>query len=290
MKEIHVLKDVDIDLSDAVLRHSADESIVYKVVDGEPIYLGYFFPKDYDHTLRYPTFVFIHGGGWEGHQVFADQKHWQGDHLGFLARYYAERGFVCVSVDYRLIKECGQREGYGLIESYEDCCDAMDYVISHANEYGVDVNRMYLLGESAGGHLAGAVATFHYDRRYSFRKVFLMNPITDLSDEVWGRRVPAKSNHEVLRSLSVEERARFLSPLSQVDGDMSDVVLMHGASDRIVSPSHSERFYHRMCELENSCDLHMIEETGHAFLLAEYMSDLTACKMGIEIINEYVCQ
>ena len=31
--------------------------------------------------------------------------------------------------------------------------------------------------------------------------------------------------------------------------------------------------------------LHLIENTGHAFLLAEYTEQLTACKIGIEIID-----
>ena len=41
----HEIKEIDIDLTDAISRHSADECVVYKTVNGEPIYLGYYFPK-----------------------------------------------------------------------------------------------------------------------------------------------------------------------------------------------------------------------------------------------------
>lgn len=291
----HKLEDAKIELTDAILGHSADESVIYKTVEGEPIYLGYFFPKDYERKKKYPTFLFIHGGGWASHKIFEEQPHWQGDYLGFLARYYADKGFLGVSIDYRLIKDSGQMPGYGLIESYEDCCDAVDYVLAHAKQYGVDQENMYLLGESSGGHLAGAVATFHYDRCYSFKKVFLINAITDLNDRVWNKTVPRESVHEKLSCLSFEERTKFLSPLYQLDERLGEVVLIHGKSDSVVSSEHSEKFYHRLHLLSKKCELHMIENTNHAFLLAEYTRELCACRLGIQIIDNsliksYVCK
>lgn len=284
MLYFHKLEAIDIDLTAAVLGHSADETVVYKDVNGSPICLGYYFPKDFDRTMKYPAFILIHGGGWESHKIFADQSHWQGDYLGFLARYYADKGMVCVSVDYRLASECGQAAGYEIIDCYEDCCDAVDYVLAHADRYGVDTGKLYLLGESAGGHLAGAVATFHYDRRYRFGKVFLVNPITHLEDR-WKAYVPRESAHPRLKGLTLEERSRFLSPLYQLSEDMSDTVLIHGESDAVVAPEHSKRFYERMKGLSKSCELHVIENTDHAFLLAEYYNGLAACDIALNIID-----
>ena len=211
MEYFHKLQAKDLDLSSAITGHSADECVVYKSVDSKPLYLGFYFPKSYDKTHSYPAFVFIHGGSWENSKVFDDQPHWQGDYLGFLARYYAGKGFICVSIDYRLIKENGQVEGFGLIDSYEDCCDALDYIHAHAEDYGINTHKMFLLGESAGGHLAGAVATFHYHRRYHFKTVFLINPITDLNDPKWSQYVPRISCHKQLAGLALQERINFLS-------------------------------------------------------------------------------
>ena len=63
------------------------------------------------------------------------------------------------------------------------------------------------------------------------------------------------------------------------------VVLIHGEKDSMVERVHFERFYHRMEELARECELHMLEDTSHAFLLAEYTSNLVACKIGIHIID-----
>ena len=284
MVHYYKLEDNEIDFSQAVSCHSADATIAYKKVSGEPVYLGYYLPADFDKENKYPLFVFVHGGGWSSHKIFDDQTHWQGDYLGYLARYYAGKSFVCVSVDYRLTREGGQAAGYEVIDCYEDCCDAMDYVLAHRVEYGIDMENIYLLGESAGGHLAGALATFHYDRQYPFKKAFLVNPITHLFDK-WNMGVPVKSSHPRLADLSLQECAEFLSPLYQISESTCDTVLIHGQSDGVVDPEHSRSFYDRMTELSKGCELHLIENTGHAFLLAEYTEQLAACKIGIGIIN-----
>ncbi len=288
MKYDHPIQTTDVDFTPAVARHSADQCVVYKTVEGSPLYLGYYFPQAHNKSHRRPAFVFIHGGSWSGKMIFPGQPHWQGDYLGYLARYYADRGFVCISIDYRLVRNCGQTAGYELLDSYGDCCDALDYILSHAGEYGIDPGRINLLGESAGGHLAGAVATFRYDRSYTFQNVFLINPITDLNDPKWMPYVPAESMHPHLRGLSMPEKIAFLSPLSQANASTSPTVILHGSADISVDPNHAQAFYEKMCALSNTCDLHILEQTHHAFLVPEYSSEHAACRLAISIISSYM--
>ena len=281
----HPLIDLEINISDAITHHSADIVVAYKEVESQPIYLGYYLPKEYDSDKEYPTFVFVHGGGWASHMIFEDQETWAGDYLGYLARYYADKGFISVSIDYRLAVHSGQKENYGLINCYEDCCDAMDYILTHAKEYGVNVSEMYLLGESAGGYLAAALATFHYDKQYMLKKVFLVNSITHLYDR-WKVNVPICSQHSQLQNLTVDERADFLSPLYQLDRNCGKVILFHGECDPVVSIEHSRLFYDKMVSLRIPCEFHIFENTKHAFLLAEYYErGLEACKITISIID-----
>lgn len=290
MKYFHELKEIKLDLKDAISRHSADKTIAYKEVSGEPVYLGYYLPKNYQQGKKYSVFIFVHGGGWSNHKVFDEQPYWQGDHLGFLARYYAEKGFLCVSVDYRLIRENGQAVGYEIIDCYEDCCDAVDYIINHAKEYGADIQNMYLLGESAGGHLAGALVTFDYDRKYQFKKAILVNPITHLEDK-WQNWMATNSRHSKLSELRLQEQIQFLSPLYHVSSRTCETILIHGESDTVVAPEHSKKFYEKMKAVSRLCELHIIEKTNHAFLLAEYKNqDLTACKIAIDIIDRNILE
>ncbi len=269
---------IDKDLQWAIAAHSADKTVCYKKVEGMPVYLGYFFPEEYDAHKKYPAFLMIHGGGWSANKVFEDQSGWQGDYLGYLARYYSHKGYIGISIDYRLIRDGGQMPGYGIDDSVQDCMDAVSYIQEHAARYGIDVQRMYLLGESAGGHLAGAVATFEGEHKYSFRKAFLVNPITDVTDPVWQAFVSKAEG-------SLQKHSEALSPLYHVRPGIGDVVLFHGTEDITVDPGHSQKFYQRMKACGNSCELHMLQGAEHAFLLPEYYADRAACKETIRIID-----
>lgn len=271
----HKIFPPDKDISTAIARHSADRTVCYKTVNGEQLYLAYFLPKDWKPTGSYTTLCLIHGGGWQSRQIFADQQCWMGDYLGFLARYYADRGMVCVSIDYRLLREHGQIPEYGLTELSKDCADAVDYVLDHAHDYGIDQNSVYLLGESAGGYLASAVATSSPKVSRRIKKLILVNAITDLRLEDWSCFVPNGWDPE------------RLSPAAHVGKDTPETTLLHGLDDRVVSLEHSYRFYEKMERENRPCVLHLFEGTGHAFLLAEYYSAGTdPCKIALEIIDK----
>lgn len=279
----HLLKEIDLELGSSIARHSGDETLTYKAVEGKPISLSMYYPSKYDAKCRYSTIFFIHGGGWSSHKVFDDQEEWAGDHLGYLARYYADKGYIGVSIDYRLLQDMGQKKKFQLTDLYEDCKDALDYVLDRADVYGIDMDKVYLLGESAGGHLAGLLATKYSRDHFQFKTAFLINPLTDLvGDENWGMRVP--------NGVEQGTCAKELSPSYNVDEYTCPIVLAHGQQDVIVNPAHSQAFYDRMCELGRQCELHYIEETSHAFLLAEHTKNITACKIGISILDHALRQ
>ena len=57
------------------------------------VYIACYLPKETDLGQKRPLFAFIHGGGWSSSKIFADQPCWQWDHLGYPARYFADKGF-----------------------------------------------------------------------------------------------------------------------------------------------------------------------------------------------------
>src|SRR6201981_3453899 len=92
-----------------------------------------------------PVLVAAHGGGWQ----LGDRKFYQ--HWG---NYLAKNGYAVFAVEYRLMR-LGVRNLPGAVY---DCKAAVQFVQARAAELGLDPERIALIGDSAGAHLAALVA------------------------------------------------------------------------------------------------------------------------------------
>lgn len=87
-----------------------------------------------------PVFVFIHGGYW---RLLSKED------SAFMARAFTEAGVAVVAVDYALAPEAS------LDEIVRQCHAAVTWIWANGREFGIDPNRIFVGGTSAGGHLAG---------------------------------------------------------------------------------------------------------------------------------------
>lgn len=105
--------------------------------------LDIYSPKTKD---KHPVIVFIHGGGWT-----------MGDKLGAAvpvkANYFVGQGCVLVSVNYRLALEVKHPE------QIRDIARSLSWIHKHIAQYGGDTSRMFVMGHSAGAHLAALIGT-----------------------------------------------------------------------------------------------------------------------------------
>jgi arylformamidase len=89
-----------------------------------------------------PVFVFIHGGYWR----MLSKKD-----SAFMAGMLARHGIATVAVDYRLAPEVS------LAEIVREVRAAVAFLWHHGRRYGIDPDRIFVGGSSAGGHLTGTV-------------------------------------------------------------------------------------------------------------------------------------
>lgn len=118
--------------------------------DGTDIPLSVFSPAGPDRTGPAPCVYWMHGGG----MVMGDRFSQIDIPLEWLDLF----GAVVVSVDYRLAPEA---TGTSLID---DCYHGLLWVAEHADELGVDPDRIIAAGVSAGGGLTAGVALLSRDR------------------------------------------------------------------------------------------------------------------------------
>ena len=89
-------------------------------------------------TTPQPTVIYFHGGFWA-----AGSK--EGSLMSLLP--WMEMGWNVVNVEYRLARIAPAPA------AVEDCLCALRFIAAQAKTYNIDLNRIVLTGESAGGHL-----------------------------------------------------------------------------------------------------------------------------------------
>lgn len=94
-----------------------------------------------------PALVWIHGGAW----VFGDLEMPESDHVARRLAAWADA--VVVAVDYRLALD-----GVHFPVPHDDCWAAYAWTRDHADELGIDPDRISVGGGSAGANLAAGVA------------------------------------------------------------------------------------------------------------------------------------
>ena len=246
--------------------------LTYKMTAAGPQTLAVFYPNGWRPTDRRPLVVFIHGGAWVAGDGRVFYPH---------ARYFASRGLVAASIEYRLAKP----DGPGVPECLTDCKSAVRYLRAHAAEMGIDPNRVAAFGDSAGGHLAAALGTCRgFDDPQDDRKVsavpdamVLCNPILDMTEGSWIKFViggPAMAKNAPAADLHPTDAqtklAQALSPRFQIKHGQPPAILMHGTADRVVNPQQAQDFADADKKAGNRCDLVWMEGSGHAFVVPHY--------------------
>jgi len=133
-----------------------------------------------------PVFVFIHGGYWRS-QTKEDAP--------IMAPVFNAAGVAVVPVEYTLLPEAT------LGETVREMRSAVAWVHRHADRYGLDRDRIYVGGSSAGGHLAGMLAATGWQDKYgvpddavkgvlALSGLFDLRPLCEINVNEWLRLYP----------------------------------------------------------------------------------------------------
>jgi acetyl esterase/lipase len=185
----------------------------------------------------HPTILHIHGGGWTG-----------GTKESVVLRVmpYLEAGFAVVNATYRLARVSEAPA------AVEDCRCALRWVIQNAKEYNFDINRLVVMGYSAGGHLALTTGmlpmTAGLDRQCPGPETLKVSAIvdwygiTDVADLLDGVNTRTFAVQWLGSRPDRVEVARRVSPLTYVRKDLPPILIIHGDADPTVPYQQAVRF------------------------------------------------
>lgn len=217
-----------------------------------------------------PAIVYIQGSGW--HKQNLKQ---------YIAKLmpYARAGYVIASVEYRYSEEAG------FPAQIQDARTAIRYVKAHADELGVDPDRIAVMGDSSGGHTA-LMAGLAYGEAFDtpeygeytadVRCIIDFYGPTDMSQmfEVTGKTgvIPQDVRRELLLFEKAEtyeelrEQARLANPLAYITRERAvpPMLILHGDEDPVVPFHQSVLLYQKMQACGQKAEFYKILGAGHA--------------------------
>jgi acetyl esterase/lipase len=208
------------------------KDIEYKFVDSISLKLDIYKRKDLKKLA--PVMIFIHGGAWRTGK--------RADYLPYLID-YAKKGYVTVTVSYRLVKQAT------FPRSSSGCklCRKMDK--NHAEEYGIDPDRIVLIGGSAGGHLSlmvgygGQEAIFNQDcDEPTDSKVKVVIDLYGPTDLTTPYAIGTYQTQDFLGTTYDKnpEVFRMASPRTYISPDVPPTLIFQGTIDALVPVSQSD--------------------------------------------------
>ncbi|MGN0435107.1 MAG: alpha/beta hydrolase [Wujia sp.] len=184
-----------------------------------------YYPKD--KMEKYPVIISVHGGGW----FYGDKELYR-----LYTSYLASKGFAVVNFNYRrspqYLYPCG----------FFDVCCLMDFIIRNADEYEFDMDRLYMVGDSAGAQLVSQYCIFATSEEYrclfdfsdklDYVKpskvalncgIYAMNDLYDSKDELCEWYIPENISHDLFKS--------FYNVLDYMKSDFPATYLMLSVND-----------------------------------------------------------
>jgi acetyl esterase/lipase len=197
-----------------------------------------------------PVVVFWHGGRWR----FGDKADYR-----FVGAALAQSGYVAVVANYRHYPQV-KMPGF-----MDDAARAALWAVAHAGEFGGNHQRLYLMGHSAGAHLAALVAL---DTRYF---AAAGQPVPRIAGVI-GLSGP----YDFLPLLEPDVQDMFgppplysqSQPINFVRPDAPPMLLVHGLKDDTVRPKNSVNLAAALSALGAPVTLKLYPKLSHADTVA----------------------
>lgn len=234
--------------------------VVYATIDGEhgqrELLLDAAFPRQAgDKPL--PAIIYIHGGGWSGGSRDAG--------LPFTIA-FANGGYVAVTISYRLSGEATYPA------AVHDCKAAVRFLRAHADELGIDPDRIGVWGHSAGGHLSALIGLTGDDKALEGNvgetgvssRVACFVSVSGPSD-----LSGFEYNNIVASFLGGDEkeratRATEASPVSHIDANDPPALIVHGTADDLVNIRQGQLLHDKLTAAGVKNEFVKVEGAGHA--------------------------
>lgn len=226
-----------------------------------------------------PAVLFVTGGGF----MDAPKTKFIGQRVDM-----ARAGYVVASIDYRVVPMVTFP---GMLE---DVKSAVRYMRANAKKFGIDPERIAIMGESAGGYLAAIAATTNgmkdFDKGANLDyssdvqaaiDLYGLSDLTRVAADFSPERQKKHQSEAIPEAMLVNgvpfmeggsiqsnlEKAAYANPLTHISDKTPPFLLMHGDKDPIVSPSQTKILHEALIDKGIDSTRYVVQGADHAGFL-----------------------
>lgn len=248
--------------------------VVYKVVSGQELKLDLYYPTA-KRSGNCPVVFYTHGGGWAAGSRYGVAKKSFASVFGQLVK----QGFAVAPVTYRLAKK---GSNVAMRDCVIDCKDAIRFLAKNNESLKIDPNRIFVMGDSAGGHIAQMLLLsspeqlpgdpFLRDASYQmvagvswygpcdFEKTDLFNhdDRPEFKDRFEERIMGSESG-----SKDKLTRYREISPINYLTSQSPPLLMIQGDKDTTIPVKHAWHMQQKAQQLNAPVETMIIKNSGH---------------------------
>ncbi len=218
------------------------------------------FRREWQENTKYPLVLFMPGSAWYEQEMY--------NSIGEYAK-LAQRGYVTAIVQFR----------ESTIAPYPaqiyDLDAAIRFLIEKQEEFHIDVNNIYLAGNSSGGHIAlmTALSKAHgiIQGNYDIAGVIALSSPTDIDmclKEPLPEWMTDRPSHDLLGTKAIGESTELIrrascGPYISEGITLPDILLFHGTQDQIVSIEQSRLLYRQLTDANKNVSFYELEGEDH---------------------------
>lgn len=211
-----------------------------------------------------PFVVFIHGGGWISNDKYADMGYMLNTITAIL-----NNGIAIASIDYRYAMQAV------FPKILQDCNRAVSFLYDNAGKYGLDKNRIAVMGFSAGGHLAALMGTSQNNKLNNFYfsgtyRPFKYKAVIDFYGPTNLVMLPGNEDANSPEALLIgaepllrPDLAKAASPITYIDKNDPPFLIFHGEKDNLVSNKQSKLFSAWLTHYGVKNELTIVKDAPH---------------------------
>jgi acetyl esterase/lipase len=228
-------------------------SVVHDIAFGDPprLTLDVYTPRA---AVGAPVVVFFYGGGWRSGD--------KADYV-FLAEALTALGAVAVVPDYRVYPQAG------FPEFIEDGARALAWTRAQIADYGGDPRRVFVMGHSAGAHIAALLAL---DARYLAAEDIPPGWLRGMIGLAGLYDFLPFASRRIGEIFAAAPDPQATQPISFARADAPPLLLLAGDRDSLVDPGNSRRLAERVRERGGRAEWRDYAGFGHFSIVSALWS------------------